>query len=87
MSCSTTKLSISSHTTFVNTKITFFSKSFNNIYSSIGHFREIKFTMQLSATVPCQGGLYYITPELTVLQWLNVYGWRYAVGSLGNFNC
>jgi len=31
--------------------------------------------------------LYYITPEFTVLHWLNVYGWLYAVGSLGNFNC
>ena len=31
--------------------------------------------------------VYYITPEFTVLHWLNVYGWRYVVGLLGNFNC
>ena len=31
--------------------------------------------------------LYYITPEFTVLHWLNVYGWRYVVRLLGNFNC
>ena len=29
--------------------------------------------------------LYYITPECTVLHWLNVYGWRYVVRLLGNF--
>ena len=31
--------------------------------------------------------VYYITPEFTILHWLNVYGWRYVVGLLGNFNC
>ena len=25
--------------------------------------------------------------EFTVLHWLDVYGWRYVVGLLGNFNC
>ncbi len=29
----------------------------------------------------------YITPEFTVLHWLNVYGWRYVVRLLGKFNC
>ena len=29
--------------------------------------------------------LYCITPEFTILHWLNVYGWRYVVGLLGNF--
>ena len=33
------------------------------------------------------GLLYYITPEFTVLHWLNVYSWRYVVRLLGNFNC
>ncbi len=31
--------------------------------------------------------LYYITPEFTVLHWLNIYGCLYVVRSLGNFNC
>ncbi len=31
--------------------------------------------------------LYYITPEFTVLHWLNVHDWRYVVGLLGIFNC
>ena len=31
--------------------------------------------------------LCYITPEFTVLHWLNVYGWRYVVRLLGKFNC
>lgn len=30
--------------------------------------------------------VYCITPEFTALHWLNVYGWRYAVKLLGNFN-
>jgi len=33
-----------------------------------------------------KGKLYYITPEFTVLHWINVYGWRYVVRLLGNFN-
>lgn len=31
--------------------------------------------------------LYCITLKFTVLHWLNAYGWRYAVGLLGNYNC
>jgi len=30
---------------------------------------------------------YYIMPKFAVLYRLNVYGWRYVVGSLGSFNC
>ena len=31
--------------------------------------------------------IYCITPEFTILYWLNVYDWRYGVRLLGNFNC
>ncbi len=30
--------------------------------------------------------LYYITPEITLLHWLNVYGWRYIVSYSENLS-